>query len=100
MGDCDAGDPCTEDLCDAESGCVYPFYTAPCGDGNACTEGDIGVDGECLGGAAATCDDDPCTTDQCDAATGCLYTNNTAACADGDACSDGDKCQGGPTGAP
>ena len=38
--DCTDGDPCTDDLCDEEKGCIYQANTADCNDGNPCTSND------------------------------------------------------------
>ena len=43
---CDDGNPCTTDTCDAVEGCVFTFNTNSCTDGNACTSQDA-----CSGGA-------------------------------------------------
>ena len=68
--DCDDEDPCTDDSCDAETGCGYAFNTAACDDDDPCTADDI-CDG--LGGCAGTpkttdttCDD---VDDDCDGET-------------------------------
>jgi len=80
-GGCDDGDPCTDDTCDAATGCVHDPVAAccvadgECDDGNPCTA-DACVDHACAhapaGGAEccsadAECDDgdDECTTDRC-----------------------------------
>jgi ribosomal protein S17 len=89
---CDDGNPCTTDTCDADAGCVYTYNTNVCTDGNACTLQDACSGGACVG-TPVTCDDqNECTTDSCDPATGCVFSNNTAACDDGNACTDGDTC--------
>ncbi len=76
-GTCADGDPCTEDLCDPESG-ACSHAPAPdgteCSDGVACTFGDV-----CIGGACAGNDID-----------GCCAT-------DGDCPDDGDLCNGLPS---
>jgi hypothetical protein len=41
--------PCTDDSCDPETGAVYTFNTAPCDDGNPCTEADLCGGGSCGG---------------------------------------------------
>ena len=79
-GDCDDGDPCTLDSCQAGS-CTHPQVpgcacglASDCDDGDACTA-DACVDGRCVHDAAALpgccrvdtdCDDgDACTLDRC-----------------------------------
>jgi len=49
--DCNDGNACTDDGCDAATGCVHANNAAPCDDGNACTTGDVCDEGECLPGA-------------------------------------------------
>ena len=49
--DCDDNNPCTEDSCDLEQGCVHTPWEelTGCDDGDPCTVGDLCVDGECKG---------------------------------------------------
>ncbi len=48
--DCNDGDLCTDDSCDARTGlCTYANNTRACDDGDACTEDDVCVDGTCVG---------------------------------------------------
>jgi formylglycine-generating enzyme required for sulfatase activity len=91
---CNDGNPCTDDSCVPEVGCVHTHNVAPCDDGKACTEGDVCAAGACASGSAKTCDDgNPCTSDACDVGTGnCVATANTAPCDDGDPCTLGDLC--------
>ena len=90
---CDDGNPCTDDSCLPESGCVHTANEAPCDDGNACTLGDLCVDGGCTYDEWQICEDDNvCTTDSCDPAGGCVFNLNSAPCDDGDVCSTGDHC--------
>ncbi len=123
---CDDGDPCTTDSCDATTGtCVH----APCNDGNPCNGTETcdatgchlgapiqcsnnnacdGLEtcdpttGSCLPGTAPNCDDaNPCTDDSCDALLGCVHTPNSMPCDDGNACTLGDTCVSGTcTGTP
>jgi len=94
--DCDDQNPCTDDACDPQLGCVHANNTAPCDDGNACTTDDRCQDGRCVGGPRLNCDDaNPCTDDICDPARGCLHANNSAPCTDGNGCTTGDVCHGG-----
>jgi len=51
---CEDADPCTEDLCKPDSGCVFePLTNTPCEDGDPCTAPDTCSFGSCLGGAPA-----------------------------------------------
>lgn len=116
--ECDDGNPCTIDRCDATFGCVQVEDAAACpcvngatplpagtlcADGNSCSAPDTcdGA-GHCVAGPI--CDDgDPCTTDVCFFT--CVHTDDRCptSCAgrpDGTACSDGllctvGACQGG-----
>ncbi len=97
---CDDGNPCTENLCRSNEGCVFiPRPGSFCDDGNACTKNtSCNQDGRCVGGAHITCDDDnPCTANRCDPAVGCVFPARTdgTPCSDGDPCSVGDTCQSG-----
>jgi hypothetical protein len=93
---CNDNNPCTDDSCNANSGCQFVANSAACDDGNACTVTDACVGGACKGSGALFCDDDNlCTNDVCDPAAGCVFTVNTLPCDDGDACTIGDTCAGG-----
>ena len=77
---CDDGDFCTIDLCDADVGCITLPTQTPC----------------CAGEVALCNDDDPCTDDLCDELTGeCSTEYNTANCDDGDPCTVEDTCLAG-----
>lgn len=88
---CDDGNPCTRDACDAESGCVYiPDDNLTCDDGNVCNGLESCHGGLCSARRSPECDDfNPCTTDSCDPAAGCMNLPN-----DGNLCDDGDRCNG------
>lgn len=74
MPSCGDQNPCTDDACDPQQGCVHDFNTDPCSDGNACTGPEICAFGVCVVGPQLYCfDGDPCTGDVCDPASGCLY---------------------------
>ena len=95
---CADGNPCTNDLCDPQTGlCQFLMTTTPCDDGNACTAGDLCQGGACQPGVAKACDDgSPCTSDACDPAAGaCLHLAIAATCDDGSACTTNDTCAGG-----
>ncbi len=47
--DCDDANPCTNDACDPQVGCVHNDNTAPCDDGDACTMADHCAGGACVG---------------------------------------------------
>ena len=98
---CDDSNPCTDDSCLSDAGCLFQPNSEPCeDDANPCTE-DLCVAGKCAhpaGSEGTVCADDgaPCTEDLCTAGA-CLKVagNNGAACEDdGDPCT-ADICEGG-----
>jgi len=93
-GACDDKNPCTDDECTSDQGCVHVGNLAPCDDGDVCTTGDTCKAGECVGGPPKACDDgDLCTKDACDVASGaCMSSPKT--CDDGIACTT-DACDKG-----
>ncbi|GMV42611.1 MAG: hypothetical protein AMXMBFR64_43270 [Myxococcales bacterium] len=94
--DCNDGNPCTDDSCDAVLGCLYQPNAAPCDDGNTCTVGDYCSGGGCFSGAAKVCNDNNvCTNDSCNPVTGCVHSNNTVPCDDGNACTPTSTCGAG-----
>ena len=93
---CNDGNPCTDDSCSPDSGCVHALNNAPCDDGDFCTVGDICSLGTCLSGQAMVCDDgNPCTSDSCVDGIGCQFSPAAGDCDDGNACTTGDHCAGG-----
>jgi hypothetical protein len=66
---CDDGNICTNDSCNALLGCMHLNNTALCNDGNLCTYSDICAKGVC-GGTAYTCAE-PNPTCQGDGTCGC-----------------------------
>ena len=93
---CADNNPCTDDVCDAETGCVFTDNLLPCEDGNVCTTSDICAGGACQPGEPLVCsDDNGCTDDACDLALGCLFVANDAGCDDDVACTIGDHCADG-----
>jgi len=94
---CNDHNPCTNDSCVAEVGCVFVFNTAPCDDGNPCTTGDTCWGGSCSPGAPVVCDDqNPCTDDSCDPqAGGCAHVPNQSSCDDNNPCTTQDVCADG-----
>ena len=120
--DCNDLNPCTDDSCAPDTGCVFNANTIPCDDGSLCTSGDTCAGGACVPGDGLLCDDgdlcttdscdpaigclfdanaipcddgNPCTTDSCDPAAGCVFYTNTLPCDDGSFCTTGDVCQEG-----
>jgi len=93
---CADNNPCTDDICDAEIGCVFTDNNLPCQDGNICTTSDTCAGGECQPGAPLVCQDsNDCTDDACDPALGCVHLANNAGCDDGVECTVGDHCADG-----
>ncbi|MBI5913719.1 hypothetical protein HY839_04775 [Candidatus Azambacteria bacterium] len=94
---CAPSSACTTSTCDPATGACKEGQGAnmkPCDDGNACTSGDVCVNGACKG-EVVNCDDgNPCTDHACKAGV-CVHTPNAAACDDGNACTSGDKCSSG-----
>ncbi|MBT4121044.1 MAG: hypothetical protein HOA57_02605 [Candidatus Magasanikbacteria bacterium] len=78
---CEDNNPCTEDWCDPDEGCMNEPLTGSCDDGDACTGNGYCSEGECLLGQTISCDDeDLCTDDSCDSDIGCTY--KTVVCND------------------
>lgn len=97
--DCKDDNPCTNDYCDPETGCVVSLIPEgdPCNDEDACTLGNFCHNGECLYDKMLDCDDGTsCTEDSCDPAIGCIHDvmPDDMYCNDGDFCTK-DHCQDG-----
>ena len=98
---CDDDKNCTQDTCDAATGCVNkaePMDDKPCSNDDLCTGDNICAKGVCGGGTKVVCDDkNPCTKDTCDPKAGCVFKAlaNGATCDDGSKCTDPDKCDEG-----
>ena len=98
---CDDGNGCTTDGCDAKLGCKHVANTESCSDGNGCSLADQCKDTACIAGKSKVCDDkELCTVDSCDKKTGnCefigLPKQSTPCDADGSVCTVGDSCDGG-----
>ncbi len=92
--ECDDDNPCTEDLCNPETGCVNtPLTGTSCDDGDPCTLVDQCYNGVCRGSELDSCDDgNPCTTDSCLSGIGCQHQNRSGTCDDGNACTINDSC--------
>jgi len=79
---CDDGNLCTNDSCDATAkACVNAANAAACDDGDKCTSGDKCSATKCMPGTPMVCDDgNPCTVDACDkVAVKCVFTLTTDA---------------------
>ena len=92
--DCADDNVCTDELCLGFS-CHYPTNQVPCDDGDACTEGDSCVLGQCQSSPLICDDGESCTDDSCDFALGCVFQPNLNPCDDGKPCTAGDTCTGG-----
>jgi len=118
---CQDGNPCTTNTCDSYN-CTTANNSAPCDDGNECTDLSTCTDGACPDGAplddmtacsagggvccGGTCqtgnccvdqdcnDDNPCTDEPC-IANACANSPNTVPCDDGRECTVGDTCSDG-----
>lgn len=101
---CKDGNACTDDGCDAKSGCTFTANKAPCDDGNKCTASDACAAGQCSQGAPVQCaDQTPCTLDFCDSTKGCVHLPTSSTCSDDSVCTVADhctdsKCVGNPLG--
>ncbi len=97
---CDDGNPCTDDACDPQDGCVFtPDDANSCDDQDRCTIEDACSDGACLG-IPVDCSslDDQCNEGLCNSNTGECYAlpaNNGGPCDDGDVCTINDTCTNG-----
>jgi hypothetical protein len=97
---CNDGNPCTDDMCDSQLGCVAMNNSMSCDDGNPCTIGDTCSGGSCKQNTPRDCNDsNGCTDDSCNPAKlsgdPCVHANNTASCNDSDSCTSTDVCSGG-----
>ena len=93
---CDDGNPCTNNSCNPEVGCVFPPAAGACDDGSLCTTEDTCKNGLCVGTGFLWCDDeDACTDDSCDSDVGCQHVHNQEPCNDGNPCTTVDQCQAG-----
>jgi hypothetical protein len=86
---CNDANPCTDDWCDAEQGCVFSNNAAGCSDGDVCTTQDACVAGKCVGGPPLACDDgNVCNgAETCSKALGCQQGLSLV-------CDDKDPCNG------
>ncbi len=91
LPNCDDGNACTADACNAATGaCVNLAMadTTACDDSDACTTGEQCQSGVCGGGSAKNCKDtNACTIDACDSWLGCTHiTQPASVCNDNNAC--------------
>ncbi|MCB9737955.1 MAG: hypothetical protein H6747_01730 [Deltaproteobacteria bacterium] len=93
--DCDDGNECTTDACDAQKGCTHTPASKPCNDGDECTTGDTCVGGQCKSVAKNCSDGNDCTIETCHKLLGCQtsFAKVGASCSDNDACTE-DACDG------
>jgi cysteine-rich repeat protein len=90
--DCSDENPCTDDLCDPDQGCVSRTNALPCDDDDSCTVEDHCTDGECRGEERSCDDRNTCTFDQCDTGFGCHHAAILSACSDINRCTADDTC--------
>ena len=78
--DCEDGDACTEDICEADGTCST--VAADCDDGVTCTEDTCDADLGCVSTPSSSlCEDgDNCTVDMCDPVLGCTASVNPICC--------------------
>ena len=92
---CDDGEPCTDDSCRPDLGCLFILNSAPCDDGNKCTQSPdcdsypfcgTCVLGMCEEDEPVVCpgDGNPCTVETCHPDAGCL--SQWISCNDEDPC--------------
>jgi hypothetical protein len=91
--ECNDGNLCTDNSCDATDGCIYTANADSCDDDNPCTVGDFCAGESCQSGPdALDCNDsNPCTDDSCEPDSSCLHS----AVADDTDCDPDGTCQGG-----
>ena len=96
--ECDDKLPCTDDVCDPESGCTsVPDNDNDCADADVCNGEEYCETAVCKDGEPLDCDDEnPCTDEVCDPVDGCVVTSNDAnPCDDGDVCNGLEECSDG-----
>jgi hypothetical protein len=100
--ECDDGNPCTVDSCDAGT-CVHSNASTgtPCDDADLCNGSETcNGSGTCMSGSPLTCDDgNLCTDDFCDPVQGCANPNSSPGtpCDDADLCNGSETCDGAGT---
>ena len=93
--DCDDGEVCTSDTCDASLGCQNLPAEGPCDDDSTCSENDRCVEGACAGDPVNCDDGNSCTDDACVEGEGCASVDNVASCDDLNSCTNADTCAHG-----
>lgn len=92
---CDDGNPCTGDICEANTNtCVHLAIAATCDDGDSCTLSDVCANSKCAGAKIVCNDNNPCTDDACISGK-CFAGINTAQCDDQNKCTEQDTCKSG-----
>ena len=96
---CATADECPESTACVSYDCVDSLCVAnnaanmtDCDDANACTQGDVCINGVCSGMQANCNDSNPCTLDSCNTAVGCTHELHQGMCNDGDPCTYQDVC--------
>lgn len=95
---CDDGNPCTDDACDPQAGCLFANDDSnACDDANPCNGLEVCKAGVCVPGAPPDCDDhSSCTDDSCDTLNGCVHSaDDTNSCDDSDVCNGIETCDAG-----
>ena len=92
---CDDFNPCTDDYCDPEIGCVNAPNTAECEPLSACEVDGVCSEGVCIGQPRDCEDGNLCTIDSCDKITGCRHVPTSGACNDYNACTINENCSTG-----
>jgi hypothetical protein len=93
---CNDGNPCTDDLCAAASGCITQPNVAACSDAAKCLSGACSAGACQLNGATGCDDNNACTSDVCQNGQ-CLHTpiGNGTLCSTIDLCFESAACQAG-----
>lgn len=91
--------PCTDDVCIPEEGCVnVPNTDNECEDGNLCTENVCSSEGRCEVVSVVTCEESlQCESFTCNINTGVCESNpfeEGTTCSDGSLCTNNDVCDG------
>jgi hypothetical protein len=101
--DCNDGNACTTDTCNAVAGCRNTpvpgccTANADCADASLCTANERCVAGQCVSDPVDCNDGNPCTGDTCSPSGGCanVAVVDGVSCSDGDTCNGLETCQGG-----
>lgn len=93
--ECEDDNPCTDDVCSEQYGCLNEPNDSECDDEDPCTTGDRCMAGDCRASSTLDCDDhNPCTDDTCTADGGCINVglDDSSLCDDDDPCTINDAC--------